>query len=635
MNWENPSELPWLLPSPGDFSAQCRSAVEDAGNAAMKLRGLANFNATTRDSMAFGRSMKKLIAADDFGGVFSHFRLGIISHANFDLMADPLVLAAARHSVALTVIGTNFGQIEQEAFTPCSTINSASADAILLALDHRWLGLEERVPLQEPAEVVQDALERIGAIVQALRQNGGAPTILQTIPHPPTTLFGNYDRRVAGTLGSVIDKINLGILKLSEEQGAYILDIGALVNEIGSSTWFDRKQWAAYKLPFYANHVPIYADRLGRLLGAIRGKNRKVLVLDLDNTIWGGVIGDDGVDGIALGQGTAKGETYLEVQSNALALRRRGIVLAVCSKNTEEVARAAFREHPEMLLKESDIAVFQANWTDKVSNLKVIAETLNLGLDSLVFLDDNPAERGHVRQDLPMVAVPELPEDPTAYPWLMLAPGYFEAVSFSGDDRTRADSYKANAERVKIRGAAKSIDDYLASLDMKIKLEPFTSAGRGRITQLINKTNQFNLTTRRYTEAEVQRMEEGGVPFTLQVRLQDKFSDLGMISVLVCRDGETSGTWDIDTFLMSCRVLGRRVEECILGHLVEAAKLNGISKLRGNYLPTSKNGLVKDLFTNLGFAEIRTSETLVIYELDVMSYSPDSTRPPVPFSRGK
>lgn len=632
MNWQNASELPWLLPAPADFAAQCRSVGTESAGAAMTLRGLANFNVSSRDAMAFARAMKKVLAAGQEGGAFSPFRIGVLSHANFDLMTEHLVVGAARHGVALTVVGTEFGQIEQEAFDPGSKTNSAKVDAVLLALDHRWLGLEARVPLEDPRAVVAETLGRIEAIVRALRDNGGAPTILQTMPHPPAALFGNYDLMVAGSLRAVVDAVNAGLVDLAARGGAYLLDVEALVAEVGSSTWFDRKQWTAYKLPFFSDYVPIYADRVGRLIGAIRGKNRKVLVLDLDNTVWGGVIGDDGVGGIALGQGTARGETYLEVQSNALALRRRGIVLAVCSKNTEEIARDGFRSHPEMLLKESDIAVFQANWNDKVTNLKIIAERLNLGLDSLVFFDDNPAERGHVRHGLPMVAVPELPEDPTAYPWLMFAPGYFESVSFSSDDRTRAESYLANTLREEAQASAGSIDDYLASLDMTISLLPFDATGRGRITQLINKTNQFNVLTKRYTELEVQRMEEGGVPLTLQVRLQDKFSDLGMIGVLICR-AESATVWEVDTLLMSCRVLGRRVEECMIDHVVEAARAAGVKTVRGRYRPTAKNGLVKDLFPRLGFGQVSSADDEVVYELDTGTYEVDPARPPLPFKR--
>jgi FkbH-like protein len=337
-----------------------------------------------------------------------------------------------------------------------------------------------------------------------------------------------------------------------------------------------------------------------RLLAAIRGKSRKCLVLDLDNTLWGGVIGDDGLEGIVLAQGDSTGEAFLDVQRAALELRDRGIVLAVSSKNEDAVARAPFVSHPEMLLREHHVAVFQANWNDKATNIAAIAQELSLGIDSLVFLDDNPVERGLVRQMLPAVAVPELPEDPALYARTLAAAGYFESVTFSAEDRKRADFYQDNSRRVALQSRVGDLDAYLESLDMEIVFRPFDATGRSRITQLINKSNQFNLTTRRYTEPEVAAWEADPEAFTLQVRLLDAFGDNGMISVVICRRG-SAARWEIDTWLMSCRVLGRRVEQMVLRELLLHARERGIETLVGTYLPTAKNAMVKDHFEKLGF----------------------------------
>jgi len=361
---------------------------------------------------------------------------------------------------------------------------------------------------------------------------------------------------------------------------------------------------------------------LSRILGAIRGKARKCLVLDLDNTIWGGVIGDDGLEGIRLGQGSAMGESFLSVQQCALALRERGIVLAVCSKNTDEVARRPFREHPEMLLREEHIAVFQANWLGKPENLEAIARALNIGLDALVILDDNPAERAAIRATLPMVAVPELPADPSWYAWYLTAGGYFEAVTYSAEDLGRAESYASDARRAEVMSSARDVGDYLSSLDMTIRFAPFDAKGRQRITQLINKTNQFNLTTRRYTEAEVARMEADQSVYTLQVRLEDKFGDLGMIGIVICRTGANgSAIWDIDIWLMSCRVLGRKVEDAMLAEVARAAKAAGIETLHATYIPTAKNAMVSDLYGKLGFTMTAEEENGTRrFELQVAQY---------------
>ena len=296
--------------------------------------------------------------------------------------------------------------------------------------------------------------------------------------------------------------------------------------------------------------------------------------------MWGGIIGDDGIEGIVLGQGNATGEAYLEVQRTALALRDRGVVLAVSSKNDDATARLPFRGHTEMLLQEDHIAVFQANWDDKATNIAAIASALSLGTDAMVFLDDNPVERGLIRKSLPEVAVPELPPDPAYYARTLSAAGYFEGIAFSTEDAARGDAYQANARRVELRERVGDLEGYLASLEMQIDFRPFDAPGRARIAQLVNKSNQFNLTTRRYNEAEIAAIASDPACFTLQVRLVDTFGDNGMIGVNVCRE-ISAAEWEIDTWLMSCRVLGRRVEQMVLREILQHARGRGVERIAG------------------------------------------------------
>ncbi|RYE40893.1 MAG: haloacid dehalogenase, partial [Hyphomicrobiales bacterium] len=279
------------------------------------------------------------------------------------------------------------------------------------------------------------------------------------------------------------------------------------------------------------------------------------------------------------------------------------------SKNEDANARLPFNQHPDMLLREADIAVFQANWSGKPANLEAIAGALEIGLDSLVFLDDNGAERAQVRAALPMVAVPELPDDPAFYPLYLSSAGYFEALSFSDEDRKRIDTYTTNARRAEIRERAIDLGDYLRTLNMTIDIRPFDDLGRQRIVQLINKSNQFNLTTRRYTEAQVAAVSQEPSIATLQVRLKDRFSDFGMIGVYIARPyGDHDSAWEVDTWLMSCRVLGRKVEDAMLNALVDAAGRAGISTIYARYLRTAKNMMVADLFDRLGFEQIEANE---------------------------
>jgi FkbH-like protein len=342
-------------------------------------------------------------------------------------------------------------------------------------------------------------------------------------------------------------------------------------------------------------------------------------VLDLDNTLWGGVIGDDGLQGIRLGQGFADGEAFLDVQWVAKCLRQRGIILAVSSKNTDDIARQPFREHPDMLLSESDITVFQANWMDKATNIEAIATTLDIGLDAIVFLDDNPAERELVRQRLPSVAVPELPDDPSLFSRTLLNAGYFDVISYASEDGMRADMYTARAQAASLKTSFTDIDSYLDSLQMVVEFSRFDSIGRSRIAQLINKSNQFNLTTRRYNENEVREMETDSRLITLQIRLKDRFSDHGMISVVVVRNTEPS-VWMIDTWLMSCRVLGRRLEEAVLAKIITGLRELKASKLIGEFIPSGRNDMVKLHYEKLGFCFDRTIESSCYWILSIEDY---------------
>ena len=617
------TDLPWLPLPPEDYAVRCRaigSTTESPGSA---VQFLAGFRLSARQSASLARAIKRCRESGVDLAPLANFRLGILASATFDLLLDCLPAAAARHGVALDLVSTPYDQVMQQALDGASEINAANLDAVLVAVDHRWLNLDRACLNEAPADRVAAAVQRLRAAVEGLRVHGRSPTILQTLPNPPQTLFGSLDRRTQGSVRAMVDEANRAIVALAEETGSYLLDSAALAEQVGTGRWFDPVQWVSYKLPFSAECFPAYADMLGRLLGSIRGKARKCLVLDLDNTIWGGVIGDDGLGGILVGQGSPRGESFLAVQHTAAELRSRGVLLAVCSKNDDAVARSPFREHPEMALRENHIAVFQANWIDKASNLESIARTLNIGLDALVLLDDNPAERAQVRAALPMVAVPELPDDPSWFSWYLTACGYFEAVTFSAEDRLRAESYTADAQRADVMSKARDLGDYLASLQMVIRFSPFNDRGRQRITQLINKTNQFNLTTRRYTEAEVAAMEADESVFTLQVRLSDRFGDLGMIGVVICRPADADrSAWDIDTWLMSCRVLGRQVEQAMLAKVATEARRRHVPRLIGTFIATAKNGMVAGHYENLGFHRIcGVDGTRTVWELNVSEYS--------------
>jgi FkbH-like protein len=602
-------DLPWLAPTPADFSERCaaladRVAPPDRGSEAARL---ATHALDARQARRLSRTIGKIgrSAAGDLAPL-APVRLVALTNATFDFISDHLPAAAARHGIDLDLIRPPYDQAMQQALDPQSLTATSGADAILLALDHRWYGLTSPALDDAPGKI-SNAIARLTMLLDALGSSTSATPILCTVGHPPATLFGSFDIRVAGSPRALTDTLNQEIVRLAAERGVLLLDTGALIERVGADHWFDPVQYAAYKIPFGSACAGAYADWVGRLLGAWRGKARKCLVLDLDNTLWGGVVGDDGMDGLVLGTGSPRGEAYLAIQKLALDLKARGVILAVSSKNDDAVARAAFANHPEMALKLDDLAVFQANWQDKASNLEAIAKTLNIGVDALVLLDDNPAERAQLRAALPMVAVPELPDDPAWFPWMLSAAGYFEAVGFSEEDRLRAAAYASDARRAEVMASVRDLGDYLTSLEMRLTAAPFDVTGRTRITQLINKTNQFNVTTRRYSEAQVAAFEADPEVITLQIRLADRFGDLGMIGVVVARlDDASDGVREaaVDSWLMSCRVLGRKIEEAKLNLLAEAALAAGAKRITARYRPTTKNGMVRDLFDRLGMTMV-------------------------------
>jgi FkbH-like protein len=600
------TELAWLPSPPPDFRKQVHAVAKQPSDVGRAIRALASFALDENQLNWLAKAINQVTKEGRSLNPLTPFRLGILGNGTLDFLIPALTASAARHGFALECVKADYDQAIQEALSPTSVINHAKPNAVLIVLDYR--GFPLRFTPTEPdiaASSVQLALQHLDTIRAGIRQNGSAVSIVQTLAPPVETLFGSFDRATMGTSRSLVERLNSAIVESVANSEDLLLDVASLAETVGLAAWHDPTHWNLAKVPFSSTFVPLYADHVARLISASQGKSRRCLVLDLDNTIWGGVIGDDGLDGIRLVQGDATGEAHLSLQRLALSLRERGVVLAVSSKNDDEVARKVFREHPDMLLRENHIAVFQANWNDKASNIKAIADELALGLESLVFLDDNPMERGLVRKILPEVAVPELPEDPALYARTLAAAGYFESARFSDEDRKRADFYQLNARRVALRNQVADVSAYLASLDMEITFQPFDSTGRVRITQLINKSNQFNLTTRRYTEADVTAAARDPKCFTLQVRLTDTFGDNGMISVIICRQ-YVFDAWEIDTWLMSCRVLGRGVEKMVLKEILNHSALRGVRRLVGIYRPTARNSMVQDHYANLGFAHIET-----------------------------
>lgn len=413
-------------------------------------------------------------------------------------------------------------------------------------------------------------------------------------------IFGNYGNTTRSSFTYQLRKINYELMNLSGAfKNLYINDISALQNRFGQDFIFTPSTYINAGMVFSLDFLPYVARNTVDIIKSINGKIKKCLVMDLDNTLWGGIIGDDGMEGIQIGN-LGIGEAFTQLQRWAKELKERGIILAVCSKNEEKTAMEPFEKHPEMVLRMDDIAVFVANWDNKADNIRHIQSVLNIGFDSLVFIDDNPVERKIVRENLPDVTVPELPEDPAEYLLFLQRLNLFETVSVTEEDGDRTRQYQEEAKRASVKKSYVNEDEFLKSLEMKAICGPFEKMDIPRIAQLTQRSNQFNLRTVRYTEEDIQRIAGSGDHYTFSFKLADTFGDYGLVSTVIM---EKTGEKEllINTWLMSCRVLKRGLEQLVLNEIAATALEKGFEKVIGEYIPTSKNMMVKDHYANLGF----------------------------------
>ncbi len=517
-------------------------------------------------------------------------RLALLGTGSLQFWAPILRPVAFAAGIDLDIHVGQYDQYRQEILDPESDVSAFRPEIVILATDWRSLGLPEELP----EEGASAGISGLRALWESCSSRWGATVIQHNFEVPEVSALGSLSAMLPGGRARVLRNLNQELA----DSGIAILDVEQIAGLYGKQRWSDPAQWIAAKQYPHPEALPLLARHQTALLRAVCGLTSKCAVLDLDGTLWGGTIGEDGVEGIRLG-GTAEGEAYLSFQRYLLGLRDRGIPLAVCSKNNPEDALEPFRRHPEMLLKVEDFAVFLANWNAKPENLRAIAGTLQIGVDSLVFIDDHPVERARVRAELPDVAVPEMPADPSLYATALHRTLLFESVTLTGEDRKRAESYRENAQRQALQTSSASMEDFLAGLGMRIELKPFDKANLPRIVQLINKTNQFNLTTRRVSAADVEQLIGDPLVYTQFMRLHDRFGDNGISGILVAvREGRS---YRIDQWLLSCRVLGRRVEDVMLTALLRHAAGQGATEAIGEYLPTAKNSQVAGLYPKFGF----------------------------------
>ncbi len=451
-------------------------------------------------------------------------------------------------------------------------------------------------------------------------QKYNCPIIQNNFDLPLNRFLGNLDSYQPCGQTYFLNKLNHFFAKEAQQNNSlYINDINYLSALFGLNNWHNKNIWYTAKYAISYEAIPTLANNIVGIIKSIFGRSKKCLVLDLDNTCWGGVIGDDGLNGIKLGNESAQGEAYLKFQAYIKKLRERGIILAVCSKNNHEIAKEGFT-HSDSILKFEDFTSFKANWDPKYLNIENIANEINIGLDSIVFIDDNAVERNIVQSQLPSVSVPEIGNDILNFIDYIERNNYFEIVNLSNDDLNRNKFYKENIIRKKQKAAFENYDEFLESLQMKAEIKPFSKVYLDRITQLINKTNQFNLTTKRYKLIEVEKISKNKMFITLYGKLTDKFGDNGLTSVMFGKI--TNKTCVIDTWLMSCRVLKRDMEFAMFNKFVEHCSLRSLNKIIGIYKTTEKNNMVSNLFSDLGFEYVeKKSDGSNIWELKIKNYN--------------
>ena len=620
-------QLLWLTP-PSDWRAGLR-ALAVAQRPWPNAVALANTRLDFAKTNALDETLRRRLNSTEPPDTAPNIvRLAVLGSSTLAHLLAGIRVGGLRRNILILTYENIYGQYLQELTDPRSALYDFAPTAILFAFDahHLTQGVHAARSVRDTGVDLQAALAHIKQCWALAKAAFACPILQQTALEVFDPLLGGNEQRLPGSRSGFITRLNAALRPAADEAGVDLVALDQAARHDGVRTWHDPALWHRSKQEITPARAPTYGDLVARVIAARLGRSYKCLVLDLDNTLWGGVIGDDGLDSIVLGQGSALGEGFASVQAYAKELARRGIILAVCSKNDESTALEPFEKHPEMVLRRSDIACFRANWQDKAANIRAIAKELNIGLDAMVFLDDNPFERNFVRAQLPMVAVPELLEDePALVPGILAAAGYFESIGITPEDLERTMQYQENRARAELQANTGDLEIYLQALDMRLVWNRFDRLGRQRIVQLINKTNQFNLTTRRHTEADVEAIIADPNSFGLQIRLLDRFGDNGIIAIVIGRMTEPK-TVTIDTWLMSCRVLGRGVERTTLDLVAAQAQALGAERLVGEYIPTKKNGMVRDHYAKLGFEGPRElADGNCTATLDLSRFVPEPT----------
>ena len=561
------------------------------------------------------KQIKKLIKQENSS--LPELKVSLLGDTATQFLATAIKGVGVERGYNINLFEAEYNQVERQVLDLTSDLHQFDAKyTVVFQSTHKLL---EQYSLNELTnERVNELMSGRLNFIRTLCETTEGKIIYFNYPEIDDAVFGQFANRTELSFTWQIRQLNCELMRLTQEYpNLYICDIAALQNQFGREWMFDSSVYVSTEMVLSLDALPYVGSRVMDIICAIEGKFKKCLILDLDNTVWGGVVGDDGWENIQVGHGLGIGKAYTEFQEWVKKLKNRGIIIAVCSKNDEDKAKEPFEKNPEMVLRLDDIAVFVANWENKAGNIRTIQQILNIGFDSMVFLDDNPVERAIVRENVPGVCVPELPEDPGDYLEYLYSLNLFETASYSAGDKDRTKQYQTEAKRVQAAQKFTNEADFLKSLDMVSVVEGFTPFNTPRVAQLSQRSNQFNLRTVRYTDGEIAALGASDKHVCLSFTLEDKFGDNGLICVIIMEKLDAK-TLFVDTWFMSCRVLKRGMENFTLNTMVECAKDLGYERIVGEYIPTLKNGMVNEHYPNLGFKAIGEN----LYELDVRAYTP-------------
>ena len=549
-----------------------------------------------------------------------HCKLAILRSFTVEPIVQLARASAAAALIDLDVQVGDFNTYAQDLLDPGSKLYQYSPDVVVLAVQTRdiapelWQNFTD-LNVNDVDATITRVVASYRGWVDAFRSRSQAHVILHGLELPPRPSAGVLDGQTDQSQTAAIRSINTQLCQIAAEQmGVYLLDYESLVARHGRLNWYDAQKWLSVRLPMVADRLIDVSDEWLRFLHPITGKICKCLVCDLDNTLWGGVIGEDGIDGIQVGV-EYPGAAFGQFQRAILDLHQRGIILAICSKNNHDDAMAALEKHPGMLLRPDHFNSLRINWRDKAQNLREIAAELNIGIDALAFVDDNPVERQFVRSQLPEVTVVELSDDPLTYAASLRDCPVFERLAISAEDRNRGQMYTDERQRADLETGSATLEDFYHSLDMQAEITLVTPQTVSRVAQLTQKTNQLNMTTRRYSEQQITSLADDPACRVYCVQVRDRFGDSGIVGVMITR--QRGSSCELDTFLMSCRVIGRTVETAMLATVVRHAGAAGMTQLAGEFLPTKKNAPAEDIYRDHGFACSSGGETASLWTFDL------------------